>query len=254
MSKTQRGQSVRDRIKSQREAEKKQEQRKRVVTYATVGVVALAAIGAGWLFAANQSKPEETAQALAPVTIQGDGSAAMGNAGVEAPVIDIYEDFQCPACKQLEETSGATFKNLAAEGKAKVVFHPVTIFPQQMNNGITRANSTRAAAAARCITDGKQWMAFHDKLFATQPEEHLEGFTTDQLIALGKEAGVTAPDFATCVTSQKNAQGHLANSDQVMKAAKLDGTPTVKLNGKDMDQDVTFTPSRLRETVLDAAK
>ncbi|GAA2384882.1 DsbA family protein [Nonomuraea africana] len=254
MSKAQREQSARDRIRSQREAEKKQEQRKRVATYVTVGVVALAAIGAGWLFAANQSKPEETGQALAPVTIQGDGSVAMGNAGVTAPVIDIYEDFQCPACKQLEETSGATFKNLAAEGKAKVVYHPLTIFPQQMNKGITRANSARAGAAARCVTDGKQWMAFHDKLFEKQPEEHVEGFTTDQLVALGQEAGVTAPDFATCVTSQKFAQAHAAYSEKTMTAINLTGTPTVKLNGKDMDQNVVFTPSELRKTVLDAAK
>ncbi|GAA3316196.1 hypothetical protein [Nonomuraea dietziae] len=97
-------------------------------------------------------------------------------------------------------------------------------------------------------------MAFHDKLFATQPRRHLEGFTTDQLIALGKEAGVTAPTFATCVTSQKNAQGHLANSDQVMKAAKLDGTPTVQAQRQGHGPGRHFTPSRLRQTVLDAAK
>ncbi|MEU7891355.1 thioredoxin domain-containing protein [Nonomuraea sp. NPDC049152] len=254
MSKAQRQQSVRDRIKAQRESEKKQEQRKRVATYVTVGVVAVGAIAAGWLFAANQSTSESAGASLAPVTIQSDGTVAMANAGVTAPVIDIYEDFQCPACKQLEETSGTTFKNLAAEGKAKVVYHPLTIFPAQMNKGITRGNSVRAGAAARCVTDGKQWVAYHDKLFANQPEETAEGFSTEQLVELGEEAGVTAPDFATCVTSQKHAQAYVAASDKTIAAISLQGTPTVKLNGKDMDQNTAFVPTELRKAVLDAAK
>ncbi|MFD1937724.1 MULTISPECIES: DsbA family protein [Nonomuraea] len=254
MSKAQRQQSARDRIKAQRETEKKQEQRKRIATYISVGVVAAAAIGAGWLFAANQSQSEQASANLAPVTLQSDGTVAMGNAGVTAPVIDIYEDFQCPACKQLEETSGTTFKNLAAEGKAKVVYHPLTIFPPQMNRGITRGNSVRAGAAARCVTDGKQWMAYHDKLFANQPDETVEGFKTAELVELGKEAGVTAPDFATCVTSQKHADAYVAASDKTIAANSLSGTPTVKLNGKKMDQNTAFVPSELRQAVLDAAK
>ncbi|MFE3447856.1 DsbA family protein [Nonomuraea sp. NPDC059194] len=254
MSKAQREQSARERIKAQRESEKKQEHRKRIATYVTVGVVAVAAIGAGWLFAANQSQSEQAAANLAPVTIQSDGSVVMANAGVTAPVVDIYEDFQCPACKQLEETSGTTFKNLAAEGKAKVVYHPMTIFPPQMNKGITRNNSVRAGAAARCVTDGKQWMAYHDKLFANQPDETVEGFSTAQLVELGKEAGVTAPDFAQCVTSQKHAQAYVAASDKTIAANNLKGTPTVKLNGKDMEQNTVFVPSELRQAVLDAAK
>ncbi|MGW5684477.1 DsbA family protein [Nonomuraea sp. NPDC003754] len=254
MSKAQREQSARDRIKAQREADKKQDQRKRMATYVTVGVVALAAVGAGWLYAANQSQSEQAGDNLAPIALQSDGTAVMANPGVTAPVIDIYEDFQCPACKQLEKTSGATFKNLAAEGKAKVVYHPLTIFPPQMNKGITRSNSVRAGAAARCVTDGKQWMAFHDKLFEKQPQEHVEGFTTAELVELGKEAGVTAPDFATCVTSQKHAQTHIADSDKALAAAKIEGTPTVKLNGTKMEQDVAFVPSELRRVVLDAGK
>lgn len=251
MGKGDREKSARERIKEQQAADREKDKRKRLVTYVTVGVVAVAAVGAGWFYAYSSSQSEEaTSASIAATAIQPDGSVVMANAGVTKPVVDIYEDFQCPACKQLEDVSGSTFKNLAAEGKAKVVFHPITIFSQDP----TKSNSVRAGAAARCVTDGKQWVSYHDKLFANQPDETVEGFKIDQLIAWGKEAGVTAPDFDNCVTTQKHAQAQLTESDKVIKEQKIQGTPTVKLNGTEMDNEVIFAPKDLRQAVLDAAK
>ncbi|MEV0199425.1 thioredoxin domain-containing protein [Nonomuraea sp. NPDC050691] len=243
--------TAREKIKQQQAAERVREQRKRIVTYATVGVVAVAAIGAGWLYAASKSQSEEAASGdQAPVTVQSDGSVVMARAGVEKPVLDVYEDFQCPACKQLESVSGQTFKNLAAEGKAKVVYHPISIFQQEP----TRGNSLRAGAAARCVADGRHWLAYHDLLYKNQPSESVEGFKTGELVSWGKEAGVTAPDFEQCVTSQKHAQAQLSYSDQVIKAQKIDGTPTVKLNGVALENNVAFAPQQLRDQVTKAAK
>ncbi|MFI7442020.1 DsbA family protein [Nonomuraea indica] len=250
MSKGERQKTARERIKEQQAADRAREKRKRIVTYTTAGVVAVAAIGAGWLWSFSQSKSEEAAAPLAPITVDANGSVVMAKQGVTKPVIDIYEDFQCPACKQLEEVSGQTFKNLAAEGKAKVVFHPITIFSQEP----TRGNSVRAGAAARCVADGKQWMAFHDLLFANQPSEAAEGFKVDDMVSWGKEAGVTSPDFESCVKGQKHANAQISFSDKTGKEAKIEGTPTVKLDGIVMDSQVIFTPQELREQVTKAAK
>ncbi|MFB4275018.1 MULTISPECIES: DsbA family protein [unclassified Nonomuraea] len=243
-------QTAREKIKEQQAAARARDKRKRVVTYVTAGVVALAAVGAGWWYAASTSRPEEATTALAPIAVQPDGTAVMAKAGVTAPVVDIYEDFQCPACKELERVSGQTFKNLAAEGKAKVVFHPITIFSQEP----TKSNSVRAGAASRCVADGKQWLAFHDLLFENQPSETAEGFLPDQLKQWGKEAGVTAPGFDECVTSQKHAQAQLAYSKKVSEEQKLTHTPTVKLNGTEIDNQVLFSPSQLRDEITEAAK
>src|SRR5437868_10451928 len=134
MSKGERDKSARERIAQQRELERRQAQRKKIVTYVTVGVVAVAAVGLGVWFGQNQTKSEQPIAGLAPTVVQPDGTVVMATKGVTSPVVDIYEDFQCPACKQAEEISGATFRNLAAEGKAKVVYHPITIFPESFNN------------------------------------------------------------------------------------------------------------------------
>lgn len=250
MSKGGREKTARDKIREQQAADRAREKRKRIVTYVAAGAVALAAVGAGWWYSASRSRSEQAGGSLAPITVQADGSVVMAKAGVNAPVIDIYEDFQCPACRELERVSGPTFKNLAAEGLAKVVFHPITIFSQEP----MRSNSVRAGAASRCVADGRQWLAYHDALFEHQPSESAEGFTTGQLVQWGKDAGVTDPGFESCVTSQKHAQAQLAYSEKVGKEQALEGTPTVKINGTTIDNNVAFTPQELRETVTGAAK
>ncbi|GAA4226427.1 protein-disulfide isomerase [Streptosporangium album] len=254
MGKAARDQSARDRIKAQREEQRQKERLRRIVTITAVAVVALGAVGAGWWYAAQGSKSEQVAEALAPITVAADGSVVMAKPGVEKPVLDVYEDFQCPACKALEETSGATIKNLAAEGRAKVVYHSITIFPQEMNKGVTRANSVRAGAASRCIPGGAPWAKYHDRLFKEQPSETVEGFKIEDLVAWGKDAGVTTPGFDTCVTKQEKAAQHIEYSTKVLESAKLKGTPTLKLNGTEVDNDVAFKPGDLRKAVLDAAK
>ncbi|MEW9531449.1 DsbA family protein [Microbispora sp. NPDC049125] len=241
--------AARARIAAQREVLRKQEQRKRMTMIITVAVVAVVAVAIGW-WSMRQGAAEKVAGGLAPITVQEDGSVVMAKAGVTSPVVDIYEDYQCPACKQLEETSGSTLKNLAAEGKAKVVYHMITIFQQDP----TKSNSLRAASAARCVTDGAQWMTYHDLLYKRQPDETTSGFGIDDLVKWGKEAGVTAPGFESCVRDQRNSAAHQQNSAQLISSLKLEGTPTVMLDGKPMDTNTAFAPSALRDAVLSAAK
>jgi protein-disulfide isomerase len=248
MSKGAREASARDRIAAQRAAERKRAQRKRLMIITAVGVVAVAAIGLGSWFAASQDTAEKPLLAQAPADVNPDGTVTLAKAGVTAPVLDVYEDFQCPACKALETSSGSTIKNLAAEGKAKVVYHPLSIFSMEP----TKSNSIRAGAAARCITDGAQWLAFHDKLFQNQPSETVEGFALNDLVAWGEEAGVTAPGFPECVTSQKHAAAQESQSAKVLREANVTGTPLVKLNGKALPNEVAFVPGKLREAVLAA--
>ena len=241
--------AARARIAAQREAVRKQEQRRRITMIVTIVVVAVIAIAFA-VWSVRQGASEKVAGGLAPVTVEKNGTVVMAQPGVTAPVVDVFEDFQCPACKQFEETSGSTLKNLAAEGKAKVVYHSLTIFRQEPTMG----NSLRAASAARCVTDGQQWLAFHDKLYKNQPSETSTGFTADELIKWGKEAGVNSADFETCVREQRNAAAHQQLSDKTMSEQKLTGTPTVKLDGKDLETNVAFVPSSLRAAVEAAGK
>ncbi|GLY72124.1 DsbA family protein [Actinoallomurus iriomotensis] len=188
--------------------------------------------------------------ALAPgvtVTTAADGTVTMVKKGAGRTVVDVYEDFQCPICKEFHRVNDATLKNLAAEGRAKVVYHPVVIFSGEPLAG----NSTRAAAAAHCVTDGARWLAYQDQLFAHQPEEGSPGFSLADLVSYGTAAGETGSDFASCVRSQRYA-AEVDRTSQAAISGGLTGTPTVKVNGRALPTNETMTAEGLRGAVVAA--
>jgi protein-disulfide isomerase len=169
---------------------------------------------------------------------QADGSMVLGDRASDAPVLDVYEDFDCPVCKDMHAKVDGTIRKLAREGKVKIVFHQVTIFQDEP----MRSNSIRAAAAARCVPE-ENWLAFRDELYAIQPAPHgvASGFTVEELVKAARKAGASVDE---CVTSQSYAKEHLAETGKV----KLEGTPTVLLDGQTLGGEV-FDPQAIESVI-----
>lgn len=179
----------------------------------------------------------------APVTLNVDNSVTMARPGVTAPVLDVYEDFQCPACRAFEGSDGVVIQQLAEQGKVKVVYYPFTTYTTQPQ----LANSVRAWAAARCAPPA-HWAKYHNLLYANQPAQTAsDGFAISQLVTLGKEAGITSAAFAQCVRSQQYAVDDAPFSDQITNAG-VSSMPAVILDGKALGNGLT--PSALREQIL----
>jgi protein-disulfide isomerase len=177
-------------------------------------------------------------------TTAGDGTVVMGKPGVAGPVVDVFEDFQCPVCKEFHRINDATLKHLAGEGHAKVVYRPIVIFGTEPLSG----NSLRASAAAHCVGDGIRWLAFQDQLFANQPPEGAAGFSPDQLVSYGSAAGITDSRFKLCVQSQRYATDVQQASRAAIQSG-VNGTPTVRVNGRALPTDETLTAVGLRHAV-----
>jgi protein-disulfide isomerase/uncharacterized membrane protein YphA (DoxX/SURF4 family) len=156
----------------------------------------------------------------------------------QAPVlVDVYEDFQCPVCNNLE-LSGLG-KDLAAKVKAtniKVDYH-VMSFLDSLSGG--NKYSSRAANAGYCAADQspEAFAKFHDILFGknasgqnNQPAENSKGRPDSQLIAWGKEAGITSATFSTCVTSNEH-KNLVAGVTEAASKRGVNGTPTVFVAG-----------------------
>lgn len=219
-------------------------------------VVALAVvIGAGvFLQSRNQPGPLPAAIPIAaagpeyPVTVQGN---TVVTGSPQAPVtIDIYEDFLCPGCAQFEQRYHQRLAQAAAEGKAKVVYHPVAILDQRSEPA---GYSTLAAGATFCAADAGIFSRFHDSLFAAQPSEGGPSWTSAQLQQLGRDLGA-GDAFARCV--QAGAEQRVATATnsarQYISGLHPDGrfgTPTVVVNGTLIDirdeawLDKVLTPS-----------
>jgi protein-disulfide isomerase len=177
-----------------------------------------------------------------------DGLVTMAKPGVTRPVVDVFEDFQCPVCREFHRVNDATLKEIAAQGKGKVVYHPIVIFSSEPMQG----NSLRASAAAHCVRDGARWLSYQDQLFAHQPVEGSPGFAADDLVAYGSAAGVTDSGFASCVRSGRYT-ADVRSATQTAIAGGINGTPTVKLNGTPLELNETLSATGLRAAV-DAAR
>jgi protein-disulfide isomerase len=246
--------SARERLHLERSLRARRRRRFRVVTVSAIALVAAAVItsvalqgGGGSGVQVNAAQPAfGYSGPYAPVTLNADNSVTMAQPGVTQPVLDVYEDFQCSACRTFERGSGAAIQQLADEGRVKVVYYPFTIFSSQPQ----RASSIRAWAAARCVP-AEIWARYHNSLYASQPPQTAaDGFAVALLVQLGRSAGVTSPSFAQCVDSQQYAILDPPLSDQIMNSG-VSSMLTLKLNGQVLDP--RLTSSQLRQQIISAA-
>lgn len=152
--------------------------------------------------------------------------------------VDLYIDFQCPVCRRFEESSGPTLESFISSGAARVVYHPVAFLDR-----ISAGYSSRASAAAGCASEEGVFPAFLKLMYANQPPEGGTGLPPDKIIALGQQAGA-GPGFARCVTANTFAPWAAALTETASKAG-VNATPTVKVNGQEIDN----TDQALRQAV-----
>ncbi|MFD0687101.1 DsbA family protein [Actinomadura fibrosa] len=254
MSKAARERSARDRLAAERKRQAARERQRRLLAIVIGSVVAVAAVVVATVLIMNQREKNGKAEvhqgALAPLSREADGSIVMAKAGVTKPVLEIFEDFQCPICKQFEESSGSTVEQLAAEGKVKVVYRPFHLFGQQKDP--VRINSLRSAEAALCVPADK-WISYHDALFKFQPAEGTKGFSPDDLVKWGKDVGVTDPNFEKCVRDEQKKSQVDSMTKYALETRKVEGTPTVFLDGQALDlQSQLMSPDGLKAAVTAA--
>jgi protein-disulfide isomerase len=217
------------------------ERRRRRTLWTSVIAVAVLVIGGvvGWgVYASQRSGGYHV-----PAGATEDGSGIATGSG---PVtIDVYEDFLCPACRAFEEQTGTTLDQLAAEGKARVVYHPVAILDRYS----TTRYSTRSSAASGCAAEGGKFREYAHALFAHQPPEGGAGLSNDELIRIGRDVGL-GDDFASCVRDGK----YRSWTEHVTDAAAeqgVHGTPTIRVAGEDVRDR---SPEGIRAAVEAASK
>lgn len=241
----------------------KRDRNVRIVGAVTVVVVVIAIIGLA-VFARSSSDAGSTASIAQPDpsapsptgVLAGDDARAYGvpygTPGDGVPVLEIWEDFQCPACGSVERANGAGIAELAESGQALVVWRPTTFLDRNLGNDA----SERAAGAWGCAIDQGKTREFHDLVYENQPTVEGDGWTNEQLIAFGEQAGISGDGLTTftqCV-NDGTYRAWAANSTKVFYDSGIGGTPTALLNGASLPTEVLIDPAALKEAVAAAAK
>ena len=181
-------------------------------------------------------------------------NAAMIIGNADAPhTIDIFEDFQCPVCKQFEAQSGESITKAIESGQLRARYHMLNFLNSQSSSG---DYSSRAAGALQCVAEGENrdvFLKFHTALYEQQPAE---GGSSDHSNAdLARIAGENGASDATQKCVSDGAKVDQANTNAEQSQTQLSkatggqvGTPTV-LSGGEVVPNILNGPQWL-ETLL----
>jgi protein-disulfide isomerase len=213
---------------------------------------------------ASPTAPTPDAAAPSPTGVTSDTYGVQYGTGwtsadaAKLPTLEIWEDFQCPACAQVEAVSGDGLKALADEGLVKLMFRPA-IF---LDNGLAADNtangnpnsSARATSAWGCAVDAGRTGEYHSAVFANQPAEEGSGFSDQLLIDLGSQVGISGDALATFTTCVQEGRylGWAANSNQKFYDAGVGGTPTGYLNGVELNSSQLADVEGMKKLIADA--
>ncbi|CAB4891667.1 MAG: thioredoxin domain-containing protein [Actinobacteria bacterium] len=239
--------------------DKKRERVMRIVGAAVVLVV-VAAIIVIAVVAKNSSKtpvvtPTADPNAAIPTSVFAASSkyafgVPFGTGTAKVPVLELWEDFQCPSCEAVETANGAGIQALATAGKVQLIYRPTTFLDKNLNND----SSARATAAWGCAIDAGKTPQYHNAIYANPPATEGAGFTNDKLLGFASDAGIEGAaldKFKTCFDAHKYLSWS-ANSTEAFYKSGAQGTPYALLNGKPLENAVLADKTKLDAAVAAA--
>src|SRR6202050_2315515 len=128
-----------------------------------------------------------------------EGGVLVGNAKASKGMV-LFEDPQCPYCREFEELNGPLITaaldagELAVEDRMRCSLAP---------------ESVRAETALALAAESGRFDDLRRALFAAQPPEGTGGFTTADLLRLGAQVGATRCDFVSGVQEARFEKGGL---------------------------------------------
>lgn len=201
---------------------------KRISVAVTVLVAVLALVGCA---------RSVTGTALADPSVGGrsvvsDGAVTVGSSGQK---ITLFLEPLCPACANLEKSSGENIAAAVAGGKLTVEYRMLNFLDRQSSSGDYSTRALQAFVAVGKTSAPSVTMAFLHALYVNQP---VEGSTTDlanpQLANLAEGAGVAAGTVGKIRngTTGVDGKGIGTANGKLLTAVGATGTPTVVHNGQ----------------------
>lgn len=233
-----------------------------IVVAAVVVIVAIVAVVGGVVWSSQRSDDQAKAAQKAPA------GASMGKpyrayADVTpkqgAPTLDVYEDFQCPACAQFEAAMAPTIEKAAKEGRVIVQYHVLNFLDDKTG----ASYSTPIANGAFCAAEKGKFQEFHDAAYKGQTAEG-QDVSIATIRGFAQQAGLAGEELTaweTCTTQAPYTDYVNSVDKEAFEVAKIGGTPSLRLNGTDLptrdlvnDAGNALDPAKLDAAIAAATK
>jgi hypothetical protein len=160
-----------------------------------------------------------------------EGGVLVGHGSARQSMV-LFEDPQCPYCRQFEELNGTLITVALAAGELVVEYRMRCFLGQE---------SVRADNALALAAEVGPFDELRKALFAAQPAEGTGGFTTDELVRLGAQIGLTSPHFVAGVHGARY-EDWVLRQEALYQREDPKGTPAAWLNGSPIHSSVLFNP------------
>lgn len=147
----------------------------------------------------------------------------------------VFEDPQCPYCREFEERSGDLLRREVAAGAVAVEYRIRSFLGDE---------SVRAANALALAAGAGRFDELRREMFANQPPEQSGGYTTGDLLELGGRVGLTSPDYVAGVREGRY-ETWVREVDGVFEEQDPRGTPFALLDGRPIESESLYDPDAL---------
>lgn len=238
--------SRREQLRAQREAELKAAQRAKRVKVGLgviVGVLVISLIA----WAIYTFKDTIGATNSVPAHANGDKSGIVVNPGKAksgAPLFVIYQDYQCPGCKQYHDVFGEKLMAAANAGTIQLEYRTMNFLDTNLLNN----SSTKAAVAAACADNVGVYAGYYDAVYDNQPAKEGDGYSDELLrVTIPTSLGLTGnklAGFQKCYTTQATLQ-FVTGTNTAAGRAGITGTPIYQYEGRDITSVLTSDPTSI---------
>lgn len=166
-------------------------------------------------------------------TLPNPDGLSLGDPNAPA-VIEIFEDFQCPACKHFSENiEPLIIQYLVETGKARLVYrhYPFIDGPGAGSGG----ESDQAANAAMCANEQGKFWELKAVIFANWNGENRGNLSDRRLASMAKAVKLDMDAFNACFQSNKYKADIQADFDRGEELG-VSGTPSAFVNGVQVGQ------------------
>lgn len=229
----------------------KQDKRRKIATWSTVGVVIVAIITAVIFVVTSTAQSKLAVSETSPNAlssngviltsktdvVKGTGYNLESGKGIESdtllkdskvPHIELYIDYDCPHCKEFEDTNAKFIDSLLEEKKATVEYKPIVVIGSNL--------SISGGNAAACVAEyaPNRFNEANTALFAQHGQQNVSVSRTIKALGIEGETGKQVND---CVSSKvfskwlEKATGQALERKDDKGQQMVSGTPTVIIDG-----------------------